>query len=212
MAEPGAATLRLFIAVPIPVAVRTALADRLAGERQRHARARWQSPETWHLTLRFLGDTPAEVVPAIGDAMRLVARSQSPFEIRLGGTGVFERRRGPRVAWLGVTQGSAELTALATALARALRPDAADAEPPFRPHLTLAREAPPGIEVALAEVFAPVVPDRSARRADDTGPSALAWLADRLVLYRSELGRDGARHSALLEAALGGQVEGSGKA
>jgi len=205
MAAQGAATLRLFIAVPIPVAVRTALSDRLQGERQRYARARWQSPETWHLTLRFLGDTPAEVVPLIGDAMRSVAGNQPPFEIRLGGTGVFQRRRGPSVAWLGVTQGSSELAALATALGRALRPGAADTEPPFRPHLTLAREAPPGIENALAEAFAPLASARRAERADEAGSSALAWLADRLVLYRSELGRDGARHSALIEAALGGQ-------
>jgi RNA 2',3'-cyclic 3'-phosphodiesterase len=179
---------RLFIAVPVPPDVREALADAIAPVR-RDVDARWQSQDTWHLTLRFLGDTPAEAVPRIGAALEGVAAACRPFRAELGGSGTFGRGRDGAVAWIGVGAGSAELTALATAIARALDPAAAAREAPFRAHLTLARQAPPDVEAGLGEALA------------DAG--RLAWTADRVILYRSILGRGPAQHIELVTALLG---------
>ena len=95
---------RLFIAVPIADDVRVTLAAALEPVRVGARGGRWQSPETWHLTLRFLGDTRPDDVPGIRDALKDVAAAQAPFAAALGRAGAFERRAG-RVAWVGLEGG-----------------------------------------------------------------------------------------------------------
>jgi 2'-5' RNA ligase len=177
-------SLRLFIAVPLADEVRDLVATAIQSARAGFPNARWQAPETWHLTLRFLGDTPVAGVSQVEAAVRDAASTARPFEVWLGRPGAFHRSRGGAVAWIGVDRGAPELAALARALAERLSPETAGAEPAFHAHLTLAREAPPGIVAALAAVL----------------PARTSWRADRLVLYRSELGRGGARHTPLVEA------------
>ena len=179
---------RLFIAVPLPPAVRDAVADLVAGLRDVAPRARWQSPDTWHLTLRFLGQIPAAEVPRLAGLLREVAVSGAPFPTELRGAGSFGGGRRPLVAWIGVGEGSEELAALAAMLGRAIDPDGDNG--PLRAHLTVAREAPPELVVAL-------------RAAMSTGPR-LAWTSDRVVLYRSVLGPRGSTHTELVSAPLGG--------
>ena len=180
---------RLFVAVPLPPAVRDELAARTASLRTRRDAARWQSPDTWHLTLRFLGDVPARNVPAITAGMRRAARRIDPFPVELRGSGSFGGGHRGRVLWIGVGRGAAELAALANALSEALSPETAATEPGFRAHLTVAREADPSLPAALATALA--------------SGSDLTWLADRLVLYRSHLGPGGARHEECGTARLG---------
>ncbi len=68
--KPDGKLLRLFVAVDIPNDVREAL-SRLHTDLKRLdlSRLRWVRPESVHLTLKFLGDTPAEKVPAIEEAL-----------------------------------------------------------------------------------------------------------------------------------------------
>ncbi len=208
----GGAAWRLFVAVPVPDGVRATLADILEPVRRRVRGGRWQAPETWHLTVRFLGDTPLAALPAIETAVRRTAASRGPFPVELGEAGAFERRRGGRVAWVSLARGEAELAALAAGLAALLAPGQA-AQEPFRVHLTIAREAPDELVAAVAAAIA------AARQRDRSGahvsvglgarpvPPAwgvLAWTADRLVLYRSVLGSAGATHTPLLDVPLTG--------
>jgi 2'-5' RNA ligase len=200
---------RLFVAVPVPDDVRTALAAALDPVRLRVRGGRWPSPETWHLTLRFLGDTLPDDLPGIRDAVREAAASQEPFPAALGRAGAFERPAG-RVAWVGLGQGDAEVTALAAALAARLAP--ADVKGgALRVHLTIARDAPDSLVPALDAAL------RAARRSEPgatrvglgmppasaAGRDPLGWIVDRLVLYRSVLGGRGAVHTPLLEVPLG---------
>ncbi len=206
------ATWRLFVAVPLPEGVRAALVDILDPVRRRVRGGRWQAPETWHLTVRFLGETPLTALPAIETAVRRTAASQGPFPIELGEAGAFGRRRGGRVAWVGLTRGEAELAALAARLAALLVPGQAVQEP-FRVHLTIAREAPDELVAAVAAAiraarqrdrWAADVPVGLGARAVRPARGVLAWTADRLVLYRSVLGSAGATHTPLLEVPLTG--------
>lgn len=180
--------LRLFVAVPVADEVRDLLAAAIEPVRVAFPEARWQAPGTWHLTVRFLGDTPAAGLAHVEWAVQDAAAAAGPFDASLGRPGTFHRGRGGDVAWIGMDRGAPQLAALARALAERLSPETASTEPSLRAHLTLAREAPPGIVAAIAAVL----------------PGARSWRADRLVLYRSELGRGGARHTPLVEAALGG--------
>ena len=211
----AAETWRLFIAIPVPDEVRAALAAALDPVKVRFGGGRWQASDTWHLTLRFLGDTPVGDLPLIERAVRSAAADGAPFRVALGEAGSFEHRRGGRVAWVGLAQGGPEVAALAGRLAAVLAPG----EPggvPFQVHLTIAREAPDGLVPALT---AAIEASRSGASgtaragrvglgsrpvAPATGEGSLVWVADRLVLYRSVLGRGGATHTALVEAPLGG--------
>ncbi len=205
---------RLFVAIPLPGEVRDALARAIEPVRRRVRGGRWQSPETWHLTLRFLGDTPTGAIPAIERAVRGTAAGHPPFRLELGRAGSFEHRRGGRIAWVGLVEGDRDVAALADGLAHALAPDEPTA--PLQAHLTIARDAPEGLVEALAAALARMrqeaasapVPgqiglgSRLSVPRDRTAP--LAWTADRLVLYRSVLGPSGAAHTPLLEAPLAG--------
>jgi RNA 2',3'-cyclic 3'-phosphodiesterase len=181
--------LRLFIAVPLPDDVRDVLAEVVEPVRSA-VDARWQSPATWHLTLRFLGDTPATAVPGVIHAVRHVAAQTRSFRVGLSGAGCFGRGGGRGVAWIGVEPGARELVAVAAALGTALDPAGAASERPLHSHLTLAREASDAAARAL--------------RAAIAGAPRLSWNADRLVLFRSVLGRGGAVHSEVASASFEG--------
>ncbi len=182
---------RTFVAIPLPAGVATTLAARLAPLRAAHSQARWSDLVQAHLTLVFLGDTPASVVPAVVDAVTHVAAGRAPFRVALHGAGSFGGRGRPLVAWLGIGAGAAELRALAADIRAGLMTlpglDHLAGAGEMRPHLTVARRAPPSLAPRLRNAFA------------DEGP---AWTVDALVLMRSHLGREGARHESLATVPL----------
>jgi 2'-5' RNA ligase len=132
---------RLFIAVdPAPEAA--ARAGRIAARlRAAGLEAAWANPAQLHLTLCFLGDEVDDAdLHRICVAMDEAAATVPAFHLAFGGVGVFPDLRRPRVVWLGVRAGAAELGALHDALAARLEPLGFPPEARgFRPHLTLAR-------------------------------------------------------------------------
>jgi len=147
-----------------------------------------------HLTMRFLGATPEGRVDDVVAAAEAAARAAAPFAVHLAGAGAFPTAARPRVVWLGIAVGAAALAALADELNRALaeRGWPVD-ERPFRAHLTLGRaDGVPGagrVVDALAAAAATL---------------DAAWTVDRLVVYRSDVGRGPARYRPLAEASLAG--------
>jgi 2'-5' RNA ligase len=192
--ERGAESLRLFIAAGEPEAETR---QRLARLRERLGAAgrtvRWVPPEQMHLTLLFLGATPAAMVPPIGEEMAAVAAAAAPFELEVRGVGAFARGRGIGVIWAGVRPcepPAALQAALAARLAPA--PESAAARP-FTPHLTLGRVRRPRPDPWLEE---------SLRKLADFEGGRLP--VRELRLFRSELTPAGAVHTCLLAAPLGG--------
>lgn len=175
---------RLFVAVDVP----SPAAQAAAGLQSPLPGARWVGAEQLHLTLRFLGETPAGAVEDVERALATVRAA--PFELALEGVGVFPPRRGkpPRVLWAGVAP-EAPLQALKEAIDAVLGPDAEAASRPFSPHLTLARfREPPG--AALAPLLASFMARHAAFA---TAP----WPVRDFQLYRSTLGPGAARHDLL---------------
>ena len=181
------------MAIPLPAGVATTLEARLAPLRATHSQARWSDLADAHLTLVFLGGTPAAIVPAVVDAVTRAAAGRAPFRVALHGAGSFGGRGRPLVAWLGVGAGAADLTALAADIRARLMmlPGLAHltGAGEMRPHLTVARRAPASLAPLVRNVFA------------DEGP---AWTIDGLVVMRSHLGRNGARHEPLATVPLAG--------
>jgi RNA 2',3'-cyclic 3'-phosphodiesterase len=136
---------RLFIAVDLDEDARSGVADivtRLA-ERLRDDRAvgriSWVRPAHLHLTLRFLGDVDEAGLPAIQQAIALPLATAG-FDMSLEGLGMFPPAGRPRVVWLGVQDGRAELEALFREVEGRLQSAAFPREArPFQAHLTVGR-------------------------------------------------------------------------
>ena len=197
-AEDPAGTSRLFVAVPVSDEVRSSLRglmEAVAGgsiDDRTFGQPRWVRVDGLHLTLRFLGPTLDEKQPALAGALVGTARGVAPFRIVLSGGGAFPDMHRPRVLWIGIGEGAAQLGDLARRLEAQLAPLGWPPEGrPFAPHLTLARtDGVPGAD------------RRADRLAELAAGLSLSWQADRVVLYRSLLGRGPARYEAVAESPL----------
>jgi 2'-5' RNA ligase len=180
---------RCFVAVPIDTALREALAAITGDLRGRPGAEawRWTDADGWHVTLAFLGATDPAAVPRLASALVTVAGAHPPVALAAGGLGAFPSRTRARVLWYGVADPHGALRRLAHSVADACGL-AADGR--FRGHLTLARVRDRDGTDAAALVEAP------------TEPATLR--VDRLVLFRSHLGRGPARYEAIATAALRG--------
>jgi 2'-5' RNA ligase len=192
-------TSRLFVAVPVADDVRNSVAELMQEladapiEVRAPGQPRWVSVDGLHLTLRFLGATPNDRVPELGEALAAVARGVAPFRIELGGGGAFPSPNRPRVLWIGLAAGEPQLATLTDRLndelaARGWPRD----ERPLSVHLTLARtDGVPGSEA------------RARRLIELARDMRLGWQAGSLVLYRSHIGRGPSRYDVVSEARLG---------
>ncbi|MEP7083082.1 MAG: RNA 2',3'-cyclic phosphodiesterase [Chloroflexota bacterium] len=176
------------MAVPIGHELQAELATSMGDWRRRPdlAGLRWSEPESWHLTLAFLGDVPAADLPRLTSALEAAGRGHEVGELRTSGLGGFPSTARARVAWCGVADPAGRLGALGDAVRDAL---ALPRTEPFNAHVTLARarSAPVDLRPWLA----------SARVLEVRVP------VDRVELMRSHLGRGPARYEVLASVSLG---------
>jgi len=129
--------MRLFVALDIDEQIRQRLATFVEGVRGFAPDARWVTPESLHLTLKFIGEWQNESLPQIEKA--LTALSGTPIELRFHKYGFFPTDKAPRVFWVGIA-GGAPLADLAARVDEALSNlGIAKESRAFSPHLTLAR-------------------------------------------------------------------------
>ncbi len=189
---PQEKALRLFVAVDVPDAVKTALAAAVAPFRDRVPGARWTREGGWHVTLKFLGRTWPRLVPEVEAAVRAVAEASEPFDTRLTRIGAFPSEARARVLWAGLDGAAGAFDRIVRRLDGSLAESFGSEERAFAPHLTLARIAPPR---RLSEFVPEIL---------TTEVGSEAFSVDRLVLYRSRLSPRGAIYEAMLDVALGG--------
>ena len=111
--------IRTFIAIHVPESVRKEIADFQKQLKPYGGDVRWVRPESIHITLKFLGDGPAEQIEPIANTIHEAVSSERSFDISVGTTGVFPDVRRPRVLWIGVKNGSEELKSLAEKIDKA---------------------------------------------------------------------------------------------
>lgn len=145
-----------------------------------------RAPE--HLTLVFLGEIPRERVGPISEALTKVGEATAPFEATLEGVGAFPSAERPRVVWVGVTTGRAELSRLARDVQAALPGEGAGVRrEEFSPHLTLFRVRSGADHRRAREVLTGAVP----------APAPRPFRVTEFVLKESELSPRGATHRTL---------------
>src|SRR4051812_3874626 len=88
-------SLRLFIAIEIPQRESLAALQKRLQPLDKARAIRWTTPESIHLTLKFLGNTPASSQSEIEAALIEAARDHSPFDLTIEGVGCFPDLRKP---------------------------------------------------------------------------------------------------------------------
>ena len=131
--------MRLFVALDIDDAIRERLTRFLEGVQGFAPDVRWARPESLHITLKFIGEQPAEKLDLIKQALHAIHNDISQIEISFRGYGFFPTVKSPRVFWVGIKSGE-QLGVLAKSVDLTLGdlriPEETRA---FSPHLTLAR-------------------------------------------------------------------------
>lgn len=133
--------IRAFIAINLPQQIKAELEafQRALKSKVPTDWVRWTAADQIHLTLRFLGNIPAEAVPALESALQRVCAAAKPFELAAERFGWFPEGTRPRVLWVDV---SGQLDAL-NRLAQAIIIETMDwgelEDREFRAHLTIGR-------------------------------------------------------------------------
>jgi 2'-5' RNA ligase len=190
--------MRLFFAFELDDGARAKVSHELDRLTRRLSRARegravkWVERENLHVTLRFLGEVADPSAAALMDALSAPLRV-APFTMTLGGGGCFPPAGPPRVAWVGIRNGTDAAKAVYERLEERLTPLGFDREPRgYTPHVTLGR---------IREVTRQT--GRELREWLGALPSPLADLLVReIVLYRSHLGPQGPRYELLRRTAM----------
>lgn len=199
--------IRAFLAV-VPDAellgrlalVQRDLKQRLMRELPRTVRLSWVQPAAIHLTMKFLGDVPDDLVPVLHDAMTQAVSGHRALSIPLERVGAFPDARRPRVLWAGPGESweggeeSRRLTMMHEAIEMCCRTvDLAPDSRALAPHLTLAR-----VREGDRQLGALLV--RSGTLDNPIGPGALE--AKSVVLMRSELHPTGSVYTPLWDVRL----------
>jgi len=145
-------------------------------------------PGQTHVTLTFLGDTDDDRVPELTDELAAAVDEADvdPFEMAVGGLGVFPDIDYISVVWVGVREGGDALTRLHEAIEDrtvAMGFDPEDHE--FTPHATVARMDHAGGKELVQ------------RRVREDDPDLGSVSVEEVRLKESVLGGDGPTYSTL---------------
>lgn len=189
--------MRLFVALDIEDAIRQRLTTFLDGVRGFAPDTNWARPENLHITLKFIGEQPAERLDAIISSLASLPTAVAPFEISFRNYGFFPTAKSPRVFWLGIEAGD-QLAALAKSVDVALsRVDVPEETRAFNPHLTLARSGSGRPQRARGDH-----PNKNFQRLQEKlaamSPLDFGTMSAReFFLYESKLSPAGARYTKL---------------
>ncbi|MCL0076634.1 RNA 2',3'-cyclic phosphodiesterase [Dehalococcoidia bacterium] len=183
--------IRAFIAIRLPDQVKCDLSQLLNRIRPGQERAvKWVNPDSIHLTLKFLGNIPAEKAVDIARAIGEAAAVVKPFTLELQGLGAFPNLRSPRVVWVGVGGDVQLIVNLQKRIDQVLIHLGFPTERrEFSPHLTLGRvrdKATSQERRSLGESIGSVQLE-----------SSLPFLVDEVCLMRSTLTSAGAIYDRL---------------
>jgi 2'-5' RNA ligase len=153
--------------------------------------------EAIHITLKFIGEQPPEMVSTLQN--KLTGVRASPFPLTFAGFGFFPTPKSPRVFWIGIQAGP-ELQGLAAAIDDATAQLGIPKENrAFSPHLTLARKSGASGAPRRQKGDGPnrVFQLLQEKLATMPAPEFGTMTAREFFLYQSQLSRSGSRYTKL---------------
>jgi RNA 2',3'-cyclic 3'-phosphodiesterase len=180
--------VRLFVAITPSAAALDELDAAIAPLRAAWPGLNWTSPQSWHVTLAFLGEVEEPVTSRLAERLARAAGRHPGLDLQAAGGGAFPSVPRGRVLWTGIRSDPAhqqELRKIAKAVALGAKKAGAppaDEDRRYRPHITLARARETVNLRPLVDALA-----------GHTGPP---WPADRIHLIRShQSGQPGEQNS-----------------
>ena len=185
-------SIRTFIAIELPEEIIASISKIQESIRSYGFKVRWVRPQNIHLTLKFLGNVRVAETEAIGRALLASVNGFAPLAMTAKGIGVFPGIKRPRVLWVGVGGQINELIQLQQALDEKLAGLGFPREKrAFKGHLTMGR------------VQAKIDPKRLLEAIKEyDGFESEPFVADKMILFQSELHPAGAIYTKLMEAPL----------
>jgi len=152
------------------------------------------TPGLYHITLKFLGETDAEVCRRLREAVRKLDPGIAAQPYAMKGLGAFPGLRRPRVIWCGLDLDAGALARLQRSIEELCAVHGFKNESrQFTPHLTLARVR---TDARLPEELTRFMTENGATVYGESR-------VERIVLFKSELRREGPVYTALEEIRLG---------
>ena len=185
--------MRLFLGIPLSSTVIDELTKLTARLHTKDDSLRWSQPESWHVTLQFLGSTDQQQYNCLIPRLREIHLSRVP--IRLESTGIFDHAG---IFYVDVRTAPA-LLVLQQALIAATTPCGFVPEVrAYHPHITLARSKGNDATQSLRQLKARI----------DREPKFTAFMADEFLLYESFTEPTGSRYQIRERFRLGPPLSG----
>ncbi len=187
------ARIRTFLAIDLGETIRNRLVSLQEDLAADVPDVNWVEPGNLHLTLLFLGEIDQREVLDVCRAAQKAVAAMPSLTVNIEGTGCFPNARRPRVLWVGVTDGAAEVCAVHDAIEAPLLDLGCYRREvrAFTPHVTLGRVKSDGPADAIAKALV----------AHQTW-SAGDVLVREVKVMSSELTRDGPTYTVLCRAKL----------
>jgi len=191
--------IRTFIALPVAESLVFRLVELQEELKKARAKVKWVSSDHFHITLKFLGDTPEERVPDIIATLTAHLQRYEPFPVVLEGVGAFPKISRPQTLWAGAAGDLTQMRRMAQEIDEIMRPYGFPVETrPFQAHMTLGRVQSAGRLESLSEAI----------RRLENAPVGL-FQADRIIYFRSDLSPEGPHYTALETIRLSSAARGS---
>ncbi|MDX2446197.1 MAG: RNA 2',3'-cyclic phosphodiesterase [Desulfobacterales bacterium] len=189
--------LRTFIAIELPGYIQDDLRKLQHVFISHRFDIRWVKPLNMHLTITFLGDIDPSEIKAVSRTLSETAARYPVFELVPRGVGVFPSIRQARIIWTGVAGQTHVLRQLQASVEKALEPLGFIAERRlFTGHLTMGR------------IKKRIDPKRLADALRiHQGFASDPFAVERLVLFKSDLKKNGPIYTKLREIRLDIQTE-----
>lgn len=175
--------MRLFIAIPLNDDVREEI-EKVVGILSENVEGvRWVRRQNWHVTVKFLGKTPAEKVPGIIDVLKNIS-VLLPLEMEIRDVGAFSSLGSARVVWVGAYDESRTVHKIYSEIEKGTKKLGFPVEKRgYNPHITIgrARKKPVRLSVEMLESV----------------HCNCRLTVNQVVLLKSELKRSGAEYSVI---------------
>ena len=192
--------MRIFVGLAIEEEIRRRIARFITEMRELAPDVRWVTPESLHVTLKFIGEKPDASVKQVEESLASV--SATAFNISFRGAGFFPTAQSARVFWIGI-EADAGLAKLASAIEDALFAIGIPKESRvFSPHLTLARTGSGAPSRQRSDKQNKRF-ERLQQRLSNAPFREFGTMTSRqFFLYRSQLSRQGSRYSKIAQFEL----------
>lgn len=132
--------LRVFIGIDLDGQRKQRISQQVKKLQDEFPQLKWVKEQNYHLTLKFLGDIPFNLLEQVKQNLQHNLQGQPSFSVSLTGLGAFPSQKNPRVLWIGIQEGETDLKRLHRCLEEGLVGLGFKKEiQRYHPHLTLAR-------------------------------------------------------------------------